>query len=78
MKQGSYEWFKARLGKITGSEMKRVMGGPRAWASYARQLREELALLARIEAGEEIELGSSFDCTAMDGLGPQVGTCRHS
>lgn len=65
MEQLSQAWFKAKLGKISGSNMKRVMGGPRAWASYARQLREELALLARIEAGEDIELGSTFDCDAM-------------
>lgn len=66
MEQGSYEWYKIRLGKITGTGMKRVLGGPRAWASYAKQLRDELARLARIEAGEEIELGSTFDCAAMD------------
>lgn len=65
MEQGSYEWFKVRLGKITGSEMRRVMGGPRAWASYARQLREEAALLVRIENGEAIELGNTFDNAAM-------------
>ena len=59
--QRSQEWFRLRLGKITGPQMKRVMAGPRAWASYARQLREELEVLARIEAGEDIELGSDFD-----------------
>lgn len=64
MIQLSHDWFKVRLGKITGSEMSRVMGGPRAWASYARQLREELATLDRLEAGEEIELGSDFDTEA--------------
>lgn len=65
IKQRSWEWFKARLNKITGSEMSRVLGGERAWASYARQLREEAELLKRIEDGEEIELGGGFDNDAM-------------
>ncbi len=64
MEQLSYSWFKARLAKITGSNMTRVMGGPRAWSSYARQIREEMVILERIEAGEEIELGSDFDTEA--------------
>ncbi len=63
-RQGTEAWRRQRLGRITGSEMHRVMGGPRAWASYARQLREEAELLARIEAGEEVELGQDFDVAA--------------
>lgn len=65
MKQGSQEWHKVRLGKITASQMSRVMGSNRSWSSYARQLRDELAILDRINAGEDIELGNNFDNEAM-------------
>lgn len=64
MEQLSQEWFQAKLGKISGSNMKRVMGGPKAWASYARQLRQEFETLKRIQDGEEIVLGSTFDVAA--------------
>lgn len=65
MEQGSHDWYKARLGKITGSEMSRVMGGPRAWVSYAKQLREELVTLERLAAGETIDLVPDLDVPAM-------------
>lgn len=65
MIQGSQEWLRQRLGRITASAMHRVMGSERAWSTYARQLREELAILERINAGENIELGNDFNIESM-------------
>lgn len=64
MEPRSYEWYKARLSKITGSKMGTIMAGPKAWATYASLLREEMIILQRIENGEDIELGADFDVAA--------------
>ena len=63
--QGSREWFIARLGRATASEFHRVMGGPRAWQSYAKQLRFERTLLHKVAVGEQVELPAVVDVQAM-------------
>lgn len=64
--QGTLEWKKERLGRVTASRFGNVMVGPKssAYHSYARQLRSEFELLERINAGEEVELGPDFYAAA--------------
>ena len=54
--QGSTTWRKERLGRCTASEFSKIMPGPKsqAYRSYAIQLRSELKLLSRINAGEDV------------------------
>jgi hypothetical protein len=66
MAQRDEKWFKDRLGKVTASRFSDVMGSPAAWRSYTAQLRNEIELRRRINAGEEVELPSSFCNEAME------------
>lgn len=54
--QGSNEWRRERLGRVTASRFADVMAGPKsaAYLSYARQLRAERERLDRLLRGEEI------------------------
>ena len=54
--QGTTEWRRERLGRVTASKFDAVMAGPKsaAYLSYARQLRDEIKILARLNAGEEV------------------------
>lgn len=60
--QGTIEWRRTRLGRVTASRFADVMAGPKsaAYLSYARQLRTEHLMLKRIEAGEDMPLAPDF------------------
>lgn len=62
--QRSIEWRKERLGRVTASRLSDVLGSVSARASYARQLRHEAQLLARINAGEQVQLDPDFYSSA--------------
>lgn len=60
--QGSVEWRRARLGRVTASRFSDVMAGPKsaAYISYARQIRAEFDILKRLNAGEDIPMQPDF------------------
>lgn len=65
IEQGSKEWLIQRLGCATASQFSRVMGGPAAWTSYAKQIREERKLLERINSDEDVEIPNGYTNNAM-------------
>lgn len=63
--QRTYEWHKRRLGKLTASEFGRLHT-QNGRVSYAKKIREELALLKDIEAGVQVALGAGFTSKQTD------------
>jgi len=61
--QRTQEWYRKRLGRVTGSELHRLRS-PRSRQTYAQQIRGEFDLLKRIENGEEIDLVGAFSNNA--------------
>jgi len=47
MEQKTYEWFIARMGKITGSQFDKAMGSIRVRNTFIKKLSEERELLAK-------------------------------
>lgn len=60
--QGTVEWRRTRLGRVTASRFSDVMAGPKsaAYISYAKQLRAEHLMLKRLEAGEDVPIAPDF------------------